>query len=158
VKRVTLILLLGTWLVALAQTPPGEESDAVVEAAVPAVPCVPAGESGPLDDEQRAEGGPAGVPGDEQTEQVTAAEPCVEPSPETLPEEEPLLGEGPAATEADTAGAEDHPGGGPGDEFEDEFGGAIEENTLPTEASPEEEFTPGDEISEDYPVPLPSDI
>ena len=26
------------------------------------------------------------------------------------------------------------------------------------EASADEEFTPGDEISEDYPIPLPSDI
>lgn len=98
-KRVALILLLGTWLAALAQTPPGEE-----------------------------------------------------------PDEEPFLGELPATTEIDAAGIEDDPEDDAGDEFEDEFGSAIDENTLPTEASPEEEFTPGDEISEDYPVPLPSDI
>ena len=36
---------------------------------------------------------------------------------------------------------------------------ALEESEeLPTEASVEEEFKPGDEISEDYPVPLPADI
>lgn len=153
-KRIALILLLGTWLVALAQTPPDEQPDAAAEAAVPAVPCVPAGESGPLDDEQPDGEATSGAADDEQAEQETAAEPCVEPSPETLPEEEPFLGEVPAATEADAAGMEDDLAG----ELEDEFGSAVDENMLPTEASPEEEFTPGDEISEDYPVPLPSDI
>lgn len=131
-KRMILLLLIGAWAVALAQTPSGEEPGATPEAPDNVVPCVPTGEAGPSDDEQ--------VDGE------LAAAPCAEPSPETFPEEEPFLSE-------ESAGLEDETG-----EIEEEFGLEIEENTLPTEASPEEEFKPGDEISEDYPVPLPSDI
>ena len=35
---------------------------------------------------------------------------------------------------------------------------AVVEEDPAIEASADEEFTPGDEISEDYPIPLPSDI
>ena len=35
---------------------------------------------------------------------------------------------------------------------------AVVEEDLAVEASADEVFTPGDEISEDYPIPLPSDI
>lgn len=34
----------------------------------------------------------------------------------------------------------------------------IDENELPSEATVDEEFNPEDEISEDYPIPLPADI
>ncbi len=144
-KRLILLLLIGAWAVALAQTLSGQQPTAVPEApdAAPealeapeapenAIPCVPPGDARP--------------PDDEQSDGESAAAPCVEPSPETFPEEEPFLGE-------DPDGMEDDPEG-----FDEEFGGVIDENALPTEASPEEEFKPGDEISEDYPVPLPSDI
>ena len=131
-KQLAIFLLIAAWAVALAQVPPdGQPREA---SAVPdtTVPCVPAGEASP--------------PEDKQVNVDPASKPCVEPSPETFPEEEPFLGE-------DPDGMEDDPEG-----FEEEFGGVIDENALPTEASPEEEFKPGDEISEDYPVPLPSDI
>ena len=131
-KRMILLLLIGAWAVALAQTPSGEEPGAAAEAPENAVPCVPIDE--------------AAQPDDEQVDGESAAAPCAEPSPETFPEEEPFLSE-------ESTGMADETG-----EIEEEFGSAIEENNLPTEASPEEEFKPGDEISEDYPVPLPSDI
>jgi hypothetical protein len=131
-KRMILLLLIGAWAVVLAQTPSGEEPGAAPDAPENAVPCVPTGE--------------AGSPDDEQVDGESAAEPCLEPSPETFPEEEPFLSE-------ESTGVEDETG-----EIEEEFGSVIEENSLPTEASPEEEFKPDDEISEDYPVPLPSDI
>ena len=131
-RPMALFLLLGAWAVVLAQTPPGEDPGVAPEAEDTVAPCVPAGEAG----------SPDGEPADEEP----SAEPCVEPSPETFQEEEPYLGETPAGGEGEV------------DALEEEFGGAIEENNLPTEASVEEEFKPGDEISEDYPVPLPSDI
>jgi len=158
VKRFALTLLLVISAAAGAQTSSDERPDAVAEAPEQLVPCVPAGESAPLDGEQSGEDTAPGAPGDEQAEEETAAEPCAEPAPETFPEEEPYLGEVPAGSDAGVTGIEDDIGDDLADEIEDEFGMAIDENTLPTEASPEEEFKPGDEISEDYPVPLPSDI
>ena len=125
-------LLLGVCGLAIAQTPPGEEPGASPETLENPAPCIPASETD--------------SPGDDQGDGESSSEPCVEPSPETFPEEEPFLSEEPAVMEDDAS------------EIEGEFGSAIEENILPTEASVEEEFKPGDEISEDYPVPLPSDI
>ena len=67
-----------------------------------------------------------------------AAEPCAEPSPAAGTDETPD-----AAQPAETAEA--------GLE-------AVVEEDPAIEASADEVFTPGDEISEDYPIPLPSDI
>ncbi len=77
-------------------------------------------------------------PDGEQEEAVADSVPCEERDPEATPDEEQPSAETPGEI---AAGPE------PGGEHESDV-----------EASAEEEFNPGDEISEDYPVPLPSDI
>jgi hypothetical protein len=62
----------------------------------------------------------------------------VEKAPEAASGEEPALEEVPGESAADA-------------------GGSVEE-TPDVEASADEVFSPEDEISEDYPVPLPSDM
>ena len=74
----------------------------------------------------------------EQAESAPGSVPCEEQDTETAPGDEPPTAEALAGTEA-------------GPESDGEADSIAE-------ASVEEEFTPGDEISEDYPVPLPSDI
>ena len=74
----------------------------------------------------------------ERVESVPGSVPCEEKDPETAPGEELPPAEALAGTEASPE---------------------TDGEAVPiAEASVEEEFTPGDEISEDYPVPLPSDI
>lgn len=136
-KHFMFLLLLGVWALAAAQTPPAEDSDAAGEVLDTAVTCVTDAEADPL-----AEGQEEG----DQEEGEGSSEPCVEPSPETYPEEEPFISEASGDTEEDAVA------------LDEELESEIDENDLPTEASVEEEFQPGDEISEDFPVPLPSDI
>jgi len=113
-KRIFVLLLLGAWVVAIAQSPPGEERDEGADTGEPARPCVSAG----------AAILPSGAHGP--------------PEPGALPCEEQDSGDlsGEIVADPEEEGEED----------------AV------VEASAEEEFTPADEISEDYPVPLPADM
>jgi hypothetical protein len=151
-KRIVMCLLLGSWAVANAQAPPGEERAVGTDAGEQVLPCVsatdapqaPAGESGPLESQPKDAGeasvpcedqGPEAMPGEEQDPEATPGE---EQDPEATPGEEQDSAEAPGEI---LAGPE-----------------TIEEDDSDVEASAEGEFKPGDEISEDYPVPLPSDI
>ena len=130
-KRIVMCLLLGSWAVAIAQAPPGEERVAGTDEGEQLPPCVSAtdtpqasaGASGPLESQPKDAG--------------QASVPCEELDPEAVPGEE----QDPEAPGEIVAGLE-----------------TTGEDDSDAEASPEEEFKPGDEISEDYPVPLPSDI
>ena len=82
--------------------------------------------------EERAEGADAGEP----------ALPCVSAGEAILPK---------------GAHGPPEPGAVPCEEQEPEAAPG-EEQDSGVEASAQEEFTPGEEISEDYPVPLPADI
>jgi hypothetical protein len=113
-KRIFVLLLLGAWVVAIAQSPPGEEQAAPADTGEPALPCVSAG----------AAILPSGQHGP--------------PEPGAVPCEEQDSGDSPGEI---VAGPEEK-----------------EEEDAVVEASAEEEFTPDDEISEDYPVPLPADM
>jgi hypothetical protein len=73
------------------------------------------------------------------------AEPCD-------PATEPCEDQSPAAESGETPDA-----GQPADTAESGLEAVVEEDPA-IEASADEVFTPGDEISEDYPIPLPSDI
>ena len=131
-QQIVLCLLLGSWAVAIAQAPPGEERTAGADAGEQVPPCVsatdalqaPAGASGPLENQPKDAG--------------QASVPCEEQDPETPPGEAQRSAEAPGEIVVDPE--------------------AIEELDSDAEASAEGEFKPGDEISEDYPVPLPSDI
>jgi hypothetical protein len=127
--RIMLTLLLpGIWAVAIAQAQPAGEPAAGAEAGGQALPCVPAA------DTPQAPAGETGAPEGQLEGAKTTPEPCEEQSAGAEPAEDPPSGEtvaGPDAT------VEEDPG---------------------VEASADEEFMPGDEISEDYPVPLPADI
>jgi hypothetical protein len=131
-RRTLTLLLPGIWAVAFAQTPPGGEQAAGIEAGGQGPPCVPvtdtlhepAGSSGPLEGQPKDAG--------------QAAVPCVEEAPEAASGEDLALEEGPGESAAD---AEEN----------------VEE-TPNVEVSADEVFRPEDEISEDYPVPLPSDM
>jgi hypothetical protein len=135
-------LLMGIWTAAIAQAPPAEERPGGADAEGQVQPCVaatdapqaPAGESGPLEgqtinDEQ------ASVPCEELETESTLAQ---EQNPGATPGEERLATDGPGEIDA-----------GPE---------SVVEPDPDFEASADEEFNPDDEISEDYPVPLPSDI
>lgn len=74
----------------------------------------------------------------EQGDGALDAVPCEEQKPETASGEEQYPAEAPGETVADAE--------------------VIEQVITGAEVSAEEEFEPGDEISEDYPVPLPADI
>jgi hypothetical protein len=131
-KRKTLtLLLLGIWAVASAQAPPGEEQTPAAAVDGQALPCVPATDTPPA---------PAGksdpLEGQPQGTGPTAA-PCEEQAAEAEPAAEPA------------AEAPDETVAGPEATVEEDPG---------VEASADDVFTPGDEISEDYPVPLPADI
>ena len=86
-----------------------------------------------------AQAPPAGDP-------VPPCDPATEPCEDSLPDSEAIAD--PAAE--DEAGMSDP-------DFEGGPQAAVEEDSA-IEASADEVFTPGDEISEDYPIPLPSDI
>jgi len=103
--QLLLALLLGTWAVAIAQTPSGEERVDGADAGEPALPCVSSG-TAIL---------PSGVHGPPEP----GAVPCEEQEPEVTPDEEQNTG---------------------------------------AEVTADEVFMPGDEIHEDYPVPLPADM
>jgi hypothetical protein len=133
IVRITItLMLLGIWVAAIAQAPPGEEQAMVAEAAGQDLPC------GPGTETPQAHGGETGPLEDEQGEPESGFAPCEEQSPDATPGEEQLTAE-------ETGGIDVDP----------EASG--EEDSV-VEASAEDEFKPGDEISEDYPVPLPSDI
>ena len=103
---------------ALAQSPPGEQAAASVDAQDLAPPCVTAGGRPPQDGERE---------GDAQE-----AVPCEEQAPQDIP----------------------------ADAVEDAFADA-EDNELKTtgdDVTAQEEFETGEEISEDFAVPLPADI
>jgi hypothetical protein len=178
------ILALGIWLTSVAQTPPDEETSEVADAAAQAneleavevveqeLPCEPStdvtqaqdDESGPLDSRPEEDG--------VSEEDATAAVPCPDEAPEAAAGEDPAsvegaeasdeeVGEGEATSESELAANEEaDPAAGQLPESEDFDPGmddSLEE--LPDEeVSAEDEFESGDEISEDYPVPLPADI
>jgi len=130
--RTTLtLLLLGIWGVAIAQALPDTEPTPAADAGGQALPCVPA-----TDTPQAPAGksGPLEVPPESA---APTAVPCEEEA-EAVPGEEPL-----------SAGAAGETVTDPEADVEEDAG---------VEASPDEVFIPGDEISEDYPVPLPADI
>jgi len=132
-KRTSLtLLLLGIWAAAIAQAPPGEEPAAQAEAGEKEVPCVP------TTDTPQAITGESGPLDSQQEDAGQALEPCKEEGPKTASGEEPHSAEAPGEI---VAGPE-----------------VIAEEDSGAEASVEEVFQPGDEISKDYPVPLPSDI
>jgi hypothetical protein len=141
-KRIVMCLLLGIWTVAIAQAPPGEEQAAGADAEEQVQPCVaasdvpqaPAGESGPLEGQPIIDG-QASVPCEELETDAALDQ---EQDPGATPGEEQLAAAVPGEIEADP-----------------EF---LEEEDPEFEATADEEFDPDDEISEDYPVPLPSDI
>jgi hypothetical protein len=122
-------LLMGVWALAIAQAPPGEEPSDGADTGEPARPCVSAGEAIL----------PKGVHGPPEP----GAMPCEEQEPEAAPGEEQDSGDLPGEI---VAGPEET-----GPEVKEEEDSAFE-------ASADEEFTPVDEIPEDYPVPLPADI
>ena len=64
----------------------------------------------------------------------------------------------PCEAEAPVPGAGETPVAEPSSEPAEPGPEAVVEEDPAIEASADEEFTPGDEISEDYPIPLPSDI
>jgi hypothetical protein len=126
------LLLPLIWAVAIAQAPPGEEPAPAADADGTALPCVPAtaAPQAPADKSGPLEDQPAGA--------APAAVPCEEPAAGAEPGEEPV-----------SASAPGEPATGP-------EAGVGEDPDV--EASAEDVFEPGDEISEDYPVPLPADI
>ena len=130
-KIITLLLCLGTWTVAFPQTPPEADQATGTEAGEQALPCIPAG------DTLQA---PAGESGQLEGQQVVgdAAVPCEEPVTEADSGEEQVPGK---ELRGSTADAGPDTGESPD-----------------VDASADEIFTPVDEISEDYPVPLPADI
>ena len=131
-KRIVMCLLLGNWAVAIAQAPPGEERAAGADAGEQVPPCVSA------TDAPQVSAGASGPLESNPKDAGQASVPCEEQDPEATPGEEQRSAEAPGEIVADPE--------------------TIEEDDSDVEASAEGEFKPGDEISEDYPVPLPSDI
>jgi len=131
-KRILMCLLLVSWSVAIAQAPPAEQAVAGAEAGNQVLPCVSA------TDAPQAPADASGPLENQQKDVGQAPVPCEEPAPEATPDAEQL-----SAAESGEIGT------GPEVIGEDDFD---------VEATADGEFTPGDEISEDYPVPLPSDI
>jgi hypothetical protein len=150
------LVFAGLWVVALAQDPPEEQAAAEDEAATSAIPCVPGeidpqepvDEAGPTDGEQETSGQESEpceppVAGDDVSDTEGAQEPQTEDGLSDASEgAEPVVDTGldEELAEANEA-AENDADSEPGDAGETD-----------------EEFTPGEEISEDYPVPLPADI
>jgi hypothetical protein len=131
-KRLVMTLLLVSGSAAIAQAPPGEEPVAGAEVGDQVLPCVSATD---------APQAPADASGPLENQQKDAGQtsvPCEEQDPEAMPD-----------AEQQSAAASGGTGAGPE---------AIGEDDFDVEASADGEFKPGDEISEDYPVPLPSDI
>jgi hypothetical protein len=131
-KRIVMCLLLGSWAVAIAQEQPGEEQAAGADAGEQVPPCVSA------TDTPQATAAASGPLESQSKVAGQASVPCEEQDPEATPGEEQRSAETPGEIVADPE--------------------TIEELDSDAETSAEEEFKPGDEISEDYPVPLPSDI
>lgn len=146
-----LLLLLGCWSVAIAQIPAEEPPATGIEAGEPALPCIPAtdaaqettGESGQLESQpEGAEKVPDLCKEPGSQEEPGNSDPAVDGNPE-----EDAAGESDKeVAPADASGASDP-------------GLSAEMEAIPdVEVSAEEEVETGDEISEDYPVPLPADI
>jgi len=126
------LLLPGICAMAIAQVPPDEAPSAQAGAIGQDVPCVPAaGATQAIS----GESGQLKIPPEEDGD---AFEPCEEKVSDAALGEETVLEEVPGDS---AAGIE-----------------ADAEQTTGAEISGEGVFKPVDEISEDYPVPLPSDI
>jgi hypothetical protein len=126
------LLLAGACAIVYAQDPPGADQVAVDGVNLQERPCVPAGNSTQARD---ADSGPL----ENQAEGAAGGfEPCEEEFAEPSSGEDHVSGEAPDET---AAGSDANP-----------------KEVLDAEASADDVFQPGDEISEDYPVPLPSDI
>jgi hypothetical protein len=135
-KLLLTLMLLGQWAVAIAQAPPGDDPEP--GAATPpaeAPPDLPAEEDATAGDESADAGTVEVDPADEAAEVVSA-------------DAEATVGEPEDAAAEDAAAADDALDGP----------GALVEEDPAVEATAQEEFDPDEEISEDYPVPLPSDI
>jgi len=131
-RKTLTLLLLGTWAVAIAQAPPGGEQAAGAEAGGQDPPCVPSG------DALQAPDGESGPLDSRLKDTGQASVPCEEMVPKIAAGEEQTFGEAPDGSAADA--------------------GANLEEAPDVEISADEVFRPTDEISVDYPVPLPSDI
>jgi len=119
------------WTAAIAQAPLDEHQSTGASADEGTVPCIPADGA----QASAAKSGPLESPAEGAGEVL---EPCEEVSPGTTSGEQPALAGPPGESN-------------PGD-------GSNPEEAADAEASADEVFKPVDEISEDYAVPLPSDI
>jgi hypothetical protein len=131
VTRTLALCLPALWTLAFAQAALGQDQAPAAETSGQAAPCIPAAGA----QASAAESGPLEKPA---TGDGEVSAPCEDSSPG-----KPSGGE--------TAPAESPDRSDPGAE-------PSEEETADAEGSADEVFKPGDEISEDYPVPLPSDI
>jgi hypothetical protein len=131
-RRTLTLLLPLIWAVVIAQAPTDKEPAPAAEAGGQALPCVPATDApqAPAANSGPLEGQPEGA--------EPVAVPCEQQAAEAEPGEEQL-----------STGAAGEIVAGPE---------ATVEEDPDVEASAEDVFEPGDEISEDYPVPLPADI
>jgi hypothetical protein len=131
-KGVLALLLPGICAMAIGQAPPDGEQAAEAAAVGQNVPCVPAAEV------PKASEGQSGPLKKVSEDAPAAPEPCEEEVPDATLGAETTL--------------EDVPG--------DSASGieADKQQTTGAEVAGDEVFKPVDEISEDYPVPLPSDI
>ena len=131
VTRTLALCLPALWVLAFAQAALSQDQAPAAETSEQAAPCIPVAGA-------QASAAESGQLENPATGAGEAPEPCEDSSPGTT-----------SAGEADPAKPPDRsdPGAEPN-----------EEETADAEGSADEVFKPGDEISEDYPVPLPSDI
>jgi len=137
-KVLLTLLLAGILTVAQAQVPPGSDAQSA-DVAADAAAKANAGQVLPAEDEVEA-----------PVQAEFPEEAVVELDPD---EDAQASGE---ANEVAGEVAGEASGEEPGEEFSDPAAGVEEDATVA--ASAQDEFNPDEEISEDYPVPLPSDI
>lgn len=137
-KVMLTLLLAGILTVAQAQVPPGSDAQSA-DVAADAAAKANAGQVLPAEDEVEAP-----VQAEFPEEAVVELDP-----------DEDAQASGEANEVAGKASGEAS-GEEPGEEFSDPAAGVEEDATVA--ASAQDEFNPDEEISEDYPVPLPSDI
>jgi len=141
-KVLLTLLLAGILTVAQAQVPPGSDAQSA-DVAADAAASADAGQVLPAEDEVEAP-----VQAESPEEAVVELDP-----------DEDAQASGEADEVADEVAGEvagEASGEKPGEEFSDPAAGVEEDATVA--ASAQDEFNPDEEISEDYPVPLPSDI
>lgn len=131
VTRTLALCLPALWTLAFGQVALSQDQDPAAEISEQATPCIPAGGA-------QASAAESGQLENPTTGAGEVLEPCEDSSPGTTSGGEAAPAEPPDPSD---------PGAEPN-----------EEETADTEGSADEVFKPGDEISEDYPVPLPSDI